>query len=286
MPSTAFGGPQGAGQSSQNSAPQGAAGQLPPARPPAQSPAGPGAAPVGPPERMAANALFNQHCASCHLNAKASAKAVPLTGRTPPNTEVLGQMSTEAIYAALTTGDMVQQGQSLTTDQKRMIAEFFGGHPLGSTNAGEAAHMTNRCASNPPMAGLTSSPSWNGWGNDLDNSRFQPEKAAGLTADQVPQLRLKWAFGIPFGAETSGQPSVVDGRVFFGEDTGFAYSVNADSGCVYWSYHADAQIRTAALIAAIRREGHAVDAVFYGDKRANVYALDARTGELLWKRNL
>ena len=262
-----------------------AAAQAPGQNPPAP-PARPTAPPVGPPARMAANTLFNQHCASCHLNAKAGAKAVPLAGRTPPNTEVLGQMSTEAIYAALTTGDMVQQGQSLTADQKRMIAEFFGGHPLGSSDAGEAAHMANRCASNPPMAGVTSSPSWNGWGNDLDNSRFQPAAAAVLAADDVPRLKLKWAFGIPFGAETSGQPSVVDGRVFFGEDTGFAYSVNADSGCVYWSYHADAQIRTAALIAPIRHNGRTVDAVFYGDKRANVYALNARSGELLWKRNL
>ena len=246
----------------------------------------PGAKLTGPPERMAANALFNQHCASCHQNAKASANAVPLTGRTAPNTEVLGQMSTEAIYAALTTGAMAEQGRSLTNDQKRMIAEFFGGHPLGSSDAGEAAHMANRCSSNPPLANLAGEASWNGWGNDLDNSRFQPASAAGITADQLPQLKLKWAFAIPYGSETSGQPSVMGGRVFFGEDTGFAYSVNAQTGCVYWSYHAEAQIRTAALLAPIRHAAKTVEAVFYGDKRANVYALDAHTGALLWKRNL
>ncbi|MGA9885197.1 MAG: PQQ-binding-like beta-propeller repeat protein [Candidatus Acidiferrales bacterium] len=257
-------------------APQSAPHQAPPATPTAQL--------VGPPERIAAEALFNQHCASCHQNAKAS--AVPLNGRTAPNTEVLGQMSTEAIYAALTTGVMIQQGQSLTNDQKRMIAEFFGGHPLGSTDAGEAAHMANHCSSNPPMGDLLASPAWNGWGNDLDNSRFQPAPAAGVSAEQLPQLKLKWAFGIPYGSETSGQPSVVDGRVFFAEDTGFAYSVSAATGCVYWSYHADAQIRTAALIAQIRHSGRTVDAVFYGDKRANVYALDAGSGKLIWKRNL
>jgi len=241
---------------------------------------------VGPPERMAANALFNQHCASCHLNAKASAKAIPLTGRTAPNTEVLGQMSTESIYAALTTGAMVQQGKSLTNDQKRMIAEFFGGHPLGSTSAGEASHMTNRCASNPPMGDLAATPSWNGWGNGLANTHFQSAEAAGLTVEYLPLLKLKWAFGVPAGGEMSGQPSVADGRVFFGEDNAFAYSVSAATGCIYWSYHAEAQIRTAALIARIDQAGHAVDAVFYGDKRANVYALDARTGALIWKRNL
>jgi len=260
--------------------------QAAPASASQQRPAQPRGAVVGPPERMAANALFNQHCASCHLNAKASAKAIPLTGRTAPDTEVLGQMSTEAIYAALTTGVMVQQGKSLTNDQKRMIAEFFGGHPLGSSEAGEASHMTNRCLSNPPMGDLSVSPSWNGWGNGLANTHFQGSEAAGLTVEYLPLLKLKWAFGVPAGAEMSGQPSVVDGRVFFGEDNAFAYSLSAATGCVYWSYHAEAQIRTAALIARIHNAGRSVDAVFYGDKRANVYALDARTGALIWKRNL
>ncbi|HVB87572.1 MAG TPA: PQQ-binding-like beta-propeller repeat protein [Candidatus Dormibacteraeota bacterium] len=256
------------------------------AAPTQQKPAPSRAAVVGPPERIAANALFNQHCASCHQNAKASAKAISLAGRTAPNTEVLGQMSTEAIYAALTTGVMVEQGKSLTNDQKRMIAEFFGGHPLGSAEAGEASHMTNRCASNPALAALNASPSWNGWGNGLANTHFQSAEAAGLTVEYLPLLKLKWAFGVPAGAEMSGQPSMVDGRVFFAEDNAFAYSVSAATGCVYWSYHAEAQIRTAALIAQIHQAGRAVDAVFYGDKRANVYALDARTGALLWKRNL
>ncbi len=284
-PFAAFGRPPGAARQNDAAATQRAA--QPAQNGTRQTPAArPGGKLVGPPERIAAQALFNKHCASCHLNAKASAKAVPLTGRTPPNTEVLGQMSTEAIYAALTTGAMAQQGQTLTSDQKRMIAEFFGGHPLGSMDAGEASRMANRCASNPPMSDAAGDASWNGWGNDIDNSRFQPAPAAGLTATDVPRLKLKWAFGIPYGAETSGQPSVVGGRVFFGEDTGFAYSVNAATGCVYWSYRADAPIRTAALVARIHRNGRAVDAVFYGDKRANVYALDVRTGALLWKRNL
>ncbi len=269
LPFSAAGARHGAAQSQQN----------------ARS-ARPGARLTGPPERMAANALFNQHCASCHQNAKASANAVPVTGRTAPNTEVLGQMSTEAIYAALTTGVMVQQAQGLTNDQKRMIAEFFGGHPLGSADAGESAHMANRCSSNPPMSDVAGDASWNGWGNGLGNSRFQSASSAGLTPEQVSRLKLKWAFGIPYGAETSGQPSIIDGRAFFGEDTAFAYSVSAATGCVYWSYHAEAQIRTAALIAPIHHAGASIQAVFYGDKRANVYALDARTGALIWKRNL
>ena len=57
-------------------------------------------------------------------------------------------------------------------------------------------------------------PGWNGWGNDLANTRFQPAAAARLTAADVPRLKLKWAFGFPHGETNNAQPTVVSGRVF------------------------------------------------------------------------
>ena len=68
-----------------------------------------------------------------------------------PSTETLGQMTPEAIYAALTTGAMVGQARDLTDDQKRIIAEFFGGRPLGNADAGDAKNMTDHCDANPSM---------------------------------------------------------------------------------------------------------------------------------------
>lgn len=240
---------------------------------------------VGPPARMAAQALFNRNCANCHQNVMASADQGSRE-KSGPSTETLGQMTPEAIYAALTTGVMVQQAQNLTNDDKRMIAEFFGGRPLGSADAGDAKNMTNHCAANSAMGDPSAGVSWNGWGNDLSNTRFQPAKSAGLTADQVPRLRLKWAFGLAGGAETYGQPAIVDNRLFFGDYNGFVYSLNATTGCVFWSFHADAQVRTAIVIGRLRGKGHAKYAAYFGDKKANIYAVDARTGELLWKVNI
>lgn len=214
------------------------------------------------------------------------------TGRAAPSTETLAQMTPEAIYLTLTTGDMVQQAKSLGDSDKRALAEFFGGRPLGAADAGDASHMTNHCTYNGPIEDRMDAtpwlpvPSWNGWGNDLANTRFQSISGARLAADQVPQLKLKWAFGLPAGGETSGQPSIFSWRVFFGDYNSFVYSLDDQTGCVYWSFHADAQIRTAALVAPIKHGPEPSWAVFFGDKKANLYALDARTGELLWKRNL
>ena len=240
---------------------------------------------VGPPARIAAQAVFNSRCASCHQNAMASADQNAGRAASAPSTETLGQMTPEAIYAALTTGAMVGQARDLTDDQKRIIAEFFGGRPLGNADAGDAKNMTGHCDTNPPLADPSAQPGWNGWGNGLSNTRFQPADAAQLSADQVPSLKLKWAFGLPGGAETYGQPAIVSGRVFFGDYNGFVYSLNAATGCVYWSFHADAQVRTAIVVGPVKGKGGARYAAYFGDKKANVYAVDARTGTLLWKVN-
>ncbi len=76
-------------------------------------------------------------------------------------------MTPEAIYAALTTGAMVGQARDLTDAQKRIIAEFFGGRPLGDADAGDAKNMAGHCDANPPLADPSAQPGWNGWGNGL-----------------------------------------------------------------------------------------------------------------------
>jgi polyvinyl alcohol dehydrogenase (cytochrome) len=74
--------------------------------------------------------------------------------------------------------------------------------------------------------------------------------------------------------------------VFVGSDIGYVYSLDAGSGCVYWSYRADAGVRNAMTVGALPGEGHTRYAVFFGDLKANVYALDARSGRQLWKTHI
>jgi polyvinyl alcohol dehydrogenase (cytochrome) len=126
---------------------------------------------------------------------------------------------------------------------------------------------------------------WNGWGVDLSNGRFQPAKAAGLTADQIPNLKLKWAFGLPEAEEVWGQPTIVGGRVFVSSDMGTVYSLDASTGCVYWSFLADGGVRTALNIAPIKGQTGKY-AAYFGDMRGNFYRIDAATGAQLWKVNV
>lgn len=231
--------------------------------------------------------VYAERCASCH--------DAPDVSRSPSRAN-LGARSPREILAALEPGGvMAAHGQPLSATEKSAVAAF-----LSTTPAPERTPATASGAAGPapaaardPSAGVctpsmaaaampdpASLPMWNGWGNDLANTRFQPAAAAGLTAAQVPTLTLKWAFAFPGATVASGQPSLVAGRVFVGNTNGFVYALDAMSGCTYWSFKADAGVRTAITVARVGDRGYAA---MFGDTQANVYGLDAQTGAPLWK---
>jgi len=119
---------------------------------------------------------------------------------------------------------------------------------LLSSGAADVA-LGDACPNAPEPVALGSA-QWNGWGHGPDNTRYQPEPA--IRASDVPKLALKWAFGYSSGAEF-GQPTVVDGRLFVASSTGRIYSLDAKTGCSYWTYDAAAGSRTAVLIGELAR---------------------------------
>ena len=243
-----------------------------------QTPAPPAAPPSagqrGAPGTENGIAVFQTQCMTCHGN--------PNVERAP-SPAAIREMSPERIYDALTTGIMKDQGAKLSDQDRRGVAEFMSGRPLGSARLGDAKSMPNQCRNNPPLTDPSRGPAWNGWGADASNSRFQPEQAAGLTATQVPRLKLKWVFGFPSGVSANTQPTIASGRVFIGSDNGFVYSLDAATGCVYWSFENGSIVRNALTIGPISGHGNSRYAVYFGDGKANVFALDAQDGKLLWK---
>jgi polyvinyl alcohol dehydrogenase (cytochrome) len=234
------------------------------------------ASPGAVPERRGTEfgfAVFQQHCVSCHGNPAFERAPAPAT---------LRAMSPERIYSALTTGVMKPVGDTLSEEDRRRVSESLAGQLLGSDQAGDARKMPNRCPGNPLFHGAAE-PQWNGWGNGLENHRFQSASAAGITPASVAHLRLKWAFGYPGGTSAYGQPTVVGGRVFVGTDIGYVYSLDAASGCVYWSYRTAAGVRNAMTIGPIKTAKGIRSALFFGDLKAGAYAIDAQDGSEIWK---
>ena len=217
-------------------------------------------------------ALFNDHCATCHTsNDPRTPTVATLRTRTP-----------QVIIDALTTGVMRQQGSELTDAERRAIAAYLGVATASAPGAPEA--IVNACASTLPFD-PTKGSQWSGWGPDLTNARFQSAAGAGLDAEQVPKLTLKWAFGFPNAVTARALPTIAGGRVFVGSQSGIVYALDAKTGCTIWTFKAKAGVRTGITIGP--RSGTAgKPAAFFGDGRANAYALDAATGELIWTRTL
>jgi hypothetical protein len=117
---------------------------------------------------------------------------------------------------------------------------------VASAHAGpiEAVPEKNICADAASPLALGSA-QWNGWGRDVENTRYQPEPA--IRASDVPKLALKWAFGFQ-GSAVAGQPTVVDGRLFVVSSAGRIYSLDAKTGCTYWTFDAPAGTRTVVSI--------------------------------------
>jgi polyvinyl alcohol dehydrogenase (cytochrome) len=238
-------------------------------------------------------AAFKRVCAVCHVSVMDNAGATgPVPGADPsaPRAvprEMLRMVTPEVVLAALTSGKMQAQGSLLSEAERRAVSEFASGRPLGAAAKAAAAAKPNLCAEPKPMAEPASLPGWNGWGNGLSNARFQPKKAGGLTAADLPRLKLKWAFGYPNVSAARAQPTVVGGRLFAASDAGDVWALNAKTGCSYWNYKAQAPVAGSLTVGPYKgADGKRIWAVYLADRRANAYALDANTGKLLWTRRI
>jgi len=221
--------------------------------------------------------VFQKACASCHLRPAPDSRA--------PSREALGQFAPESIITALTTGNMFRQGQELTDAERSAVAAFLAGRPVG---APPPPSNVGRCTAAPaPLSMNAGAPSWNGWGGDVTNTRYQPVNKGGLTAPLVPRLHLTWAFGFAGVTSARAQPAVVGGRVFVASENGDVYALDAKSGCTYWTYHAPAGIRTAISVGPYKMStGSTSYAVYFADGAATAYAVDASTGKPIWTRKV
>ena len=199
-----------------------------------------------------------------------------------PSREALKTLTPEHIETALSSFTMRRQGSALTLPNAAPSPSSDG--PAGRIVSRAARRDLRRAptaaparrAQSDPLAG----PAWNGWGADLRNTRFQPAAAAGLSATDVPRLKLKWAFGFPGVSASGSQVTVVGGRAFVGSRNGMVYALDARTGCLAWAFEADAGVRSTP---GRRPRGRRRATVYFGDAHAQVYALDAATGALRWK---
>jgi len=209
--------------------------------------------------------LYQKSCAQCHEAG---------VGRAPQR-QTFRDMTPEHVLAVMETGEMLTMAQAIPAQGRRAVAQFLTGkelgHALSTIPSAQAMCPAERNANFNPAVG----PSWSGWGGNTSNTRFQTAAMAGLTADQVPRLKLKWAFGFPGDLTSNGHPTYAGGRVFVGSTGGKVYSLDAATGCIHWYVDVGSAVRSAITVAG--------KTAFFGDGAAFVWAVDAATGKQLWK---
>lgn len=207
------------------------------------------------------NKLFAENCLTCH------------DGRVPkaPAAVWLEMMSPDALIDVMKDGIMSSQASHLTSEEQLQIAEYITRTSLQDYVPPEAPAQCG--AAHMEFAGTP--PARVGWGHDTN--RFVPADVAGISASDVPNLKLKWAFAYPAALRARSQPAIGWNTVFVGSHNGTVYAFDLDTGCAKWSYRAAAEVRTAIVVDATSER------LYFGDAHGRAYSMNAKTGELIWQ---
>jgi polyvinyl alcohol dehydrogenase (cytochrome) len=215
-------------------------------------------------------ALYQKHCAECHEG------NVP---RAPHN--ILFRMSQPGdILAALTEGVMRQQGAALSPEERELVANYLAGVEAAAVDRSVA-----RC--DGPLEFGTSS-GISSWGMGERNHRYIDAGTTSLTRDNVARLELQWAFDFPGATRARSQPTLHGDVIYVGSQHGTVYAIDFDSGCVYWEYQAEAEVRSAISVGPGPATGPAKDQplLYFGDTDGNVYSVGGADGSLRWRAQL
>jgi polyvinyl alcohol dehydrogenase (cytochrome) len=212
-------------------------------------------------------AVYAEHCALCHEQ----------VDERIPHRSALQEMPSTRIVRALDAGAMLAIAMNMNRDERLAVADYLG-TDAPDTGPSAAAFCSDRTV----VLGSASRADWNGWSPGLDNARFQRTEHAGVSAAQVPRLQLAWAFGFAGDVNAFAAPTIVDGHVFVGSASGLVQALEGERGCLKWSWQANGPVRTAPVVTTL--DGRR--ALLIGDLTGWFYALDAATGEILWRVQL
>jgi polyvinyl alcohol dehydrogenase (cytochrome) len=211
-----------------------------------------------------AEGLYQDLCATCHDGGVPEA----------PNRQALEMLPSRVLVDAMTTGVMAPQSATMSSFDKEILATHLGANADDAERRGREMLMCEGALT------FSASPDWNRWGGDVRNSRYRSAQQTDLNVSNVSQLKLKWAFGFPNAVRARSQPAVTKEAIFTGSQDGTVYALDTETGCVWWTYYAKAEVRVAPSIQV--DEDGLPETLFFTDFNANVYAIDARTGAEVW----
>lgn len=214
-------------------------------------------------------ALYEAHCESCHGGGVSKA----------PQMSLLEIMSPQSILRAMQSGVMQTQAANMSAREQEVLAEYLAGQSLDAF----AASTPPACDAAAASFDFDAPPRTQGWGVDKGNQRFFAAEIAGMTAADAQHLELKWAFAFPGAVRARSQPGIAGGALYVGSQDGTLWALDRKSGCVRWSFSTVAEIRTGIVVEPWESGKQGNPNLYFGDLVGNVYAVNAVTGDLVWR---
>ncbi len=211
--------------------------------------------------------IYKSKCVFCHNG----------TVKEAPRFEALQLLSSNAIIKSLQSGVMKVQGSSLSADEKTLVANF-----ISKIGFQEKTAIAGMCDDLKTPKNET--PKVSNWGMGLSNQRFVDSKTTSITSENAGKLTLKWAFAFPEATCARSQPTIAGNTLYTASQHGIIYAIDTKTGCIKWTFQTESEVRSAISIGT-DKNGYA-NRLYFGDFKANVYALDISTRKLLWKKKI
>ncbi len=206
--------------------------------------------------------IFEVRCAECHTD-QGDARA--------PDIRMLAKLTPARIAFAMTNGTMKLQSEGLELgemfDLVAYISEVTEGY---SPDVGMCTELD-----------IDTRAVMGRWGVDENNTGALPRGASAINSRNVSRLELAWAFGLPHTSDARSQPVVTENTLFIAATSGHLFALDRRTGCIRWHEAMEAAPRTALTLGTMEQGSRAV--LFFGDIEAHVVAIDALTGELVWR---
>lgn len=126
------------------------------------------------------------------------------------------------------------------------------------------------------------STNWNGWGNDLNQSRYQNFNNSRIDTNNISALKLKWAFGFSGTEKMDSQPTIFGGILFTSAGKNKIYAIDAKTGCQIWEKNVNSRVRSTIQVGKVNQQYY----LFFGDMSGTSYALSATDGKLIWEKRI
>ena len=272
-------------------------------------------------QRSQGLALFNAHCSSCHsMDLRGSAHGSALKGSAfldkwadrnttallrynqanmPPGaSDTLDEEQHLAVVAYVLSFNGIELGTALTADVPLAISTgepvpLEAGQALESWASADTIDEAARSKSgfmnrpldsfSPVSEAMLAQPSagdWLSWRRTRDGHGYSPLQQ--VTRENVGELRLAWSLAMQDGSNQV-TPLVHDGVMYLTHPGNIIQAVAADTGDVIWEYRYRFPPAAQTLGGPVRNIAIYGDKLYLATYDAAIVAVDARTGEQVWR---